>query len=77
MMMKRMIMIVVIAVIMIIKAEHAIKNGNQTMFWDLSLEMAFSPISCFKTVTDIMTFQESFDQKRFFRTSERNTAICP
>ena len=49
MMMKRMIMIVAIAVIMIIKAKHAIKNGNQTMFWDLSLEMALSPISCFKT----------------------------
>lgn len=46
--MKRMI-IVVIAVIMIIKAKHAIKNGNQTMFWDLSLEMALSPISCSKT----------------------------
>ena len=49
MMMNRMIMIVAIAVIMIIKAKHAIKNGNQTMFWDLSLEMALSPISCFKT----------------------------
>ena len=49
MMMNRMIMIVVIAVIMIIKAKHAIKNRNQTMFWDLSLEMALSPTSCFKT----------------------------
>ena len=49
MMMNRMIMIVAIAVIMIIKAKHAIKNGNQTMFWDLSLEMALSPTSCFKT----------------------------
>lgn len=47
-MMKRM-MIVIIAVIMIIKAKHAIKNGNQTMFSDLSLEMALSPISCSKT----------------------------
>ena len=49
MMMNRMIMIVAIAVIMIIKAKHAIKNRNQTMFWDLSLEMALSPTSCFKT----------------------------
>lgn len=47
--MKRMMMIVVIAVIMIIKAKRAIKNGNQTMFWDLSLEMTLSPISCSKT----------------------------